>query len=66
MYESELTKFMREYLKKHPEEVESQRIGRAVWWDKTPAERAPLPPLGHAPKAGGNEATFVAPEDEKE
>ena len=66
MYESELTKFMREYLKKHPEEVESQRQGRAIWWDKAPAERAPLPPMGHSPKAGGNEATFVAPEDEKE
>ena len=66
MYESELTKFMREYLKKHPEEVESQRQGRAIWWDKTPAERAPLPPMGHSPKAGGNEATFTAAEDENE
>ena len=36
MYESDLTKFMREYLAAHPEEVESQRKGRAIWWDKTP------------------------------
>ena len=34
MYESDLTKFMREFLKEHPEEVESQRAGRAIWWDK--------------------------------
>ena len=46
MYESELTKFMREFLKQHPEEVESQRKGRAIWWDKRPDERAPVPPMG--------------------
>ena len=33
-YESEHTKFMREWLKQHPEELEQQRIGRALWWDK--------------------------------
>jgi len=43
MYESDLTKFMRQFLEEHPEEVESQRKGRAVWWDKTPEERAPVP-----------------------
>lgn len=58
MYESDLTKFMREFLKKHPEEVESQRLGRAAWWDKKPAERCPVPPMRHSPKAGGNEHTF--------
>ena len=42
-YESELTQFMREYLAAHPEEIESQKIGRAVWWDKTPRTRGPLP-----------------------
>jgi hypothetical protein len=63
MYESDLTKFMREYLKQHPEEVESQKAGRAAWWDKTVAARAPLTPMGHSPRAGGNEATFAAPED---
>jgi putative aminopeptidase FrvX len=40
MYESDITKFLRQYLEEHPEEVESQRKGRAVWWDKTPEERA--------------------------
>lgn len=34
MYESEFTRFMREFLQKHPEEVEEQRKGRALWWDK--------------------------------
>ena len=43
MYESELTKFMREYLAQHPEEVESQKKGRAAWWDKDPARVAPPP-----------------------
>jgi hypothetical protein len=63
-YESDLTKFMREYLAQHPEEVESQRKGRATWWDKTAANRAPVPPMRHTPKAGGNEATFQATDDE--
>ena len=35
-YESEHTKFMREWLEKHPEELEVQRSGRALWWDKAP------------------------------
>lgn len=34
MYESELTKFMREFLDKHPEEIEERKKGRALWWDK--------------------------------
>ena len=63
MYESELTKFMREFLKQHPEEVESQRKGRAIWWDKRLDERAPVPPMQPTPKAGGNEATFTASEE---
>ena len=57
-YESDLTKFMREFLASHPEEVESQRKGRAIWWDKTKDERAPVPSMRHAPRAGGNEHTF--------
>lgn len=63
MYESELTKFMREFLRQHPEEIESQRKGRAIWWDKRPDERAPVPPMAHSPKAGGNEGTFQAPDE---
>jgi len=64
MYESDLTKFMRHYLQEHPEEVESQKIGRAAWWDKRPDERSPVTPMGHTPKAGGNEATFAIREQE--
>ncbi len=33
-YISDHTKFIREFLSKHPEEVEEQRKGRAMWWDK--------------------------------
>jgi hypothetical protein len=58
MYESDITRFMREYLKQHPEEVESQKQGRAIWWDKTADSRAPTPSMRHAPRAGGNEHTF--------
>ena len=63
MYESDITKFMREFLRQHPEEIESQKIGRGAWWDKTAAERGPVPPMANAPKAGGNEATFMVPEE---
>jgi len=58
IYESDLTKFMREFLKQHPEEVESQRKGRAIWWDKKPEERSPTPSMQHAPRSGGAEHTF--------
>ncbi len=58
MYESDLTKFMREYLRKHPEEVESQKKGRAVWWDKEPEVRTPPDPPRHSPRSGGAEYTF--------
>lgn len=34
IYESDHTKFMREWLEKHPEELEEQKRGRALWWDK--------------------------------
>lgn len=34
MYESEHTKFMREFLEKNPQQVEEQKKGRALWWDK--------------------------------
>ena len=36
LYESEHTKFMREWMEKHPEELGEQKIGRALWWDKAP------------------------------
>ena len=59
MYESDHTKFMRKFLAEHPEEIDSQRKGRAAWWDKRPEDRSPVPSMRHAPKAGGNEATFL-------
>lgn len=34
MYESEHTKFMREWMKAHPQEQDEQKKGRALWWDK--------------------------------
>jgi hypothetical protein len=58
VYESDLTKFMREFLRQHPEELESQRKGRALWWDKRPDERSPHPSMRHAPRSGGAEHTF--------
>ena len=33
-YESEHTKFMREWLAEHPQELIEQKKGRALWWDK--------------------------------
>lgn len=33
-YESEHTKFMRAWLQQHPEELEVQHSGRALWWDR--------------------------------
>jgi hypothetical protein len=34
MYESEITRFMREFLDKNPKLKELQRSNRATWWDK--------------------------------
>lgn len=34
MYESDHTKWMREWMEKHPEEAGVQKSGRALWWDK--------------------------------
>lgn len=36
MYESDHTKWMREWLAQHPRELEEQKRGRALWWDKSP------------------------------
>jgi len=63
MYESDLTKFIKQFLAEHPEEVESQKKGRATWWDKTPKDRSPAPSMGHAPRSGGAEHTFVATDE---
>ncbi len=58
MYESDLTKFMRQYLLRHPEEIRSQKIGRGVWWDKEPNVRTEPPEPLNAPTSGGAEYTF--------
>jgi hypothetical protein len=36
MYESEITKFIRELKTQKPHLEEEQRKGRAIWWDKQP------------------------------
>ncbi len=33
-YESDYTQFMREWMQQHPEELEEQKRGRALWWDR--------------------------------
>ena len=33
-YESETTQFIRDFLNKHPEELDKQRQARATWWDR--------------------------------
>ncbi len=66
IYESEHTKFMREYLEKHPEERESQRKGRAAWWDHEGDNRTPPEPARHSPKAGGNEYLFKPLSDKEQ
>jgi hypothetical protein len=37
-YESEYTKFMRTWLQRHPEELDVQKSGRALWWDRGPRD----------------------------
>ena len=63
MYESDLTKFMRRYLEEHPEELESQKRGRAIWWDKGDGTRSDPPAARPSPHAGGAEHTFRALDD---
>ena len=33
-YESDITKFIRDFLDKHPEVVDKQKKARATWWDR--------------------------------
>jgi len=65
LYESDITRFLRDFLARHPEECEVQRSGRADWWDKDPQARTPSSLARHAPRAGGAEYTFL-PLSEKE
>lgn len=39
MYESEHTKFMREWLQANAGEQDVQRSGRSLWWDKAPRDK---------------------------
>lgn len=34
MYESEITRFMRDFLGKNPQVIEQQKKNRATWWDR--------------------------------
>jgi len=34
VYVSEHTKFMREWMAKHPHQEQEQKKGRALWWDR--------------------------------
>ena len=33
-YESDTTRFIRDFLQKHPEVVDKQRTARSTWWDR--------------------------------
>lgn len=36
IYESEYTRFMREWMARHPEQHDEQKAGLALWWNKRP------------------------------
>ena len=42
MYESEITKFIRDLKIARPQLEEEQRKGRAIWWDKKPLDMKEL------------------------
>jgi hypothetical protein len=51
-YESDHTKWMREWLAKNPQELDEQRKGRSLWWDR-PA---------HSPEAQRRTAETCVPQ----
>ena len=64
MYESEITRFIRDMKQKNPQMVEQQRKNRATWWDKpqdleTSRERdeaaVPQPPYVYFPLPSARE-----------
>jgi Protein of unknown function (DUF3460) len=64
MYESDVTRFVREMLEKQPELKELQRKNRATWWDKTlDRDQLKRNEASEAPKAPY--AYFPLPEPEK-
>lgn len=48
MYESEHTIFMREWMGKNPQELDEQKSGRALWWDKAPQDQETLRRINEA------------------
>jgi hypothetical protein len=54
-YESDTTRFMRDFLRKHPEVIKKQQEGRALWWDKEPKAAEDVPVQRSLGKAGGAE-----------
>ena len=34
MYESELTRFLRDFVRKNPQVIEQQKKNRLTWWDR--------------------------------
>lgn len=44
-YVSDHMAFMREFLDKNPQELEVQKNGRALWWDKGPRDEAEMAKL---------------------
>lgn len=52
MYESDVTKFVRDLLDKQPDLIDLQRQNRATWWDKTlDADQLRRNEASEAPKA---------------
>jgi len=53
MYESELTRFLRDFVRKNPQVVEQQKKNRLTWWDR-PQDVDTLDERGQAtlPQAG--------------
>jgi len=60
MYESDITRFLRELKQSRPHLEEEQRKGRAIWWDKpqdletqqrNKDSRVPQPAYVYQPKA---------------
>jgi hypothetical protein len=54
-YESEATRFIKDFLEKNPQVVEKQKRHRATWWDRpqnleerTHVEQAKVPAKGYA------------------
>jgi hypothetical protein len=54
-YESDTTRFLRDFLRKNPQVVKKQAEGRALWWDKEPLPPGETPVQRSLGKAGGAE-----------